>query len=210
MANADAARPRDWVPVERRWLGLDRATIPPALVVLALAILMAVVVPAVDHAVPGGTRVRAGDEVALRGGISFVPATGWILTDGVLRGREPRAGVGSTATVTDGPVALTVRTAPFTGTPTALLEQIKDTTDALNGSHGLHITGDVQAVQTAGGQRGVIARYRGTSSDGAIAAFVVDGTGVEVVVTGPPDVPGDPSAAIAGMIAGIAPEGGAG
>jgi hypothetical protein len=198
-----AEAPRDWVPVERRWLGPDRSTIRPALIVLGLAVLMALVIPAVDHAIPGGTRVRAGDEIELRGGIRFTPAAGWVLTDGFLAGAEPRTGDADSATVADGAVSVRVRTAPYDGTPAALLEQIKRTTDALNGNQGLHLTGDTQAVRTASGQRGVIARYRGTSADGAIAAFVIDGTGVEVVVTGPPEVPDNPSQAIAQMIASI-------
>jgi hypothetical protein len=195
-----------WVPVERRWFGLDRATIVPALVVLAFAAVLALVVPAVDHAVSGGTRVRAGDVVVLQGGVQFVPAAGWELTDGILRGEEGRAGGSPTATVVDGPVSLAVRTGRFPGTPLELLEQIKKTTDELHGKHGLHVTGDAAAVRTASGEHGVIARYRGTSADGALAAFVIDGTGVEVVVTGPPGVSRDPSQQVAAMITSVGAE----
>jgi hypothetical protein len=195
-----------WVPVERRWFGLDRATIAPALVVLGLAAVLALVVPAVDHAVSGGTRIRAGDVVVLQGGIQFVPAAGWDLTDGILRGDEPRAGDSSTAAVVDGPVTLAVRTGRFTGAPLALLEQIKKTTDALHGKHGLHVTGDAAAIRTAGGDQGVIARYQGTSADGVLAAFVIHGTGVEVVVTGPSDLPREPSQPVASMITSVGAE----
>ncbi|MFD6057503.1 hypothetical protein [Rhodococcus wratislaviensis] len=34
-----------WVPVDRRWFGLDRATIAPALIVLAVASVMALILP---------------------------------------------------------------------------------------------------------------------------------------------------------------------
>lgn len=197
------AAPHNWVPVERRWFGLDRATILPALVVLGLAAVLAIVVPAIDHAVPGGTRVHAGDVVVLQGGIQFVPAAGWELTDGILRGDEPRAGDSPTAAVVDGPITLSVRTGRFVGTPLALLEQIKQTTDALHGKHGLHVTGDAEAIQTRAGDRGVIARYQGTSADGALAAFVIEGTGVEVVVTGPSEVPATPARQVAGMITSV-------
>jgi hypothetical protein len=200
------AVPQTWIPVERRWLGLDRATLAPALVVLALAAVMALAAPAIDHAVSGGTRVRAGDVMVLQGGVQFVPAAGWELTDGILRGEEPRAGNPASATVVDGPVALTVRTGPFPGTPLALLEQIKQTTDELHGKHGLHVTGGATAIQTASGEHGVIARYQGTSSNGALATFVIGGTGVEVVVTGPPKLPTDPAQVASGMITSISAE----
>ncbi|BCB88283.1 hypothetical protein [Phytohabitans suffuscus] len=177
-----------WVPVERRWFGLDRATIAPALVVLGLAGVLAIVVPSIDHAISGGERVRAGDVVVLEGGVEFTPAVGWELTDGILRGEQPRAAGSSTARVVNGPVTLSVRTGRFPGTPAALLEQIKKTTDALHGKHGLHVTGPAAPIQARGGESGVIARYRGTSADGALAAFVVNGTGVEFAVTGPPNM----------------------
>ncbi|BCB73820.1 hypothetical protein GCM10022251_13550 [Phytohabitans flavus] len=195
-----------WVPVERRWFGFDRTTIKPALLVLGLAVVLALVVPAVDSAVPTGTRVTAGDVVVLAGRIQFTPATGWQLTDGNLRGEEPRAGDSPTATVVNGPVTFAVKTGPFTGTPLALLEQIKKTTDALHGKHGLHVTGNPSPIQTNGGDQGVIARYRGTSSDGALAAFVIQGTGVEAVVTGPPGATQGPAQQINSMFTSIGAE----
>ena len=52
----------------------------------------------------------------------------------------------------------------------------------------------------------MIARYQGTSADGALAAFVIDGTGVEVAVTGPPGVSSDPSQQVANMITSVSAE----
>ncbi|WFR73059.1 hypothetical protein P9209_04365 [Prescottella defluvii] len=44
------------MPVDRRWLGLDRRTIAPALVVLALALLMGTVLPWINESTPTTTR----------------------------------------------------------------------------------------------------------------------------------------------------------
>jgi hypothetical protein len=201
MALHDVPAPHGWVPVERRWLGLDRATILPAVIVAVLAAVMALGIPAINTAVPGGVKVRAGEQVGLAMGIRFVPATGWVLTDGVRVGNEPRSGgYPATAKLTDGPVAFSVQTLQWDGSPTQLLERIKRTTDALNGGHGLHITGAAHSVQTAHGDRGVSARFRGTSSDGAVVAFVIGDVGVSVVITGPPDLAGDPPQAVADML----------
>ncbi|MFC0528783.1 hypothetical protein [Phytohabitans kaempferiae] len=199
----DAGAPHTWVPVERRWFGFDRTTIAPALVVLALAVVLALVIPTVDHAISAGERVRPGDVVVLQGDIEFIPATGWELTDGILRGEEPRSGAPSTAAVVRGPMSLSVRTGSFTGTPLALLDQIKQTTDELHGKRGLHVTGGVAAIQTRGGDQGVIARYRGSSAAGVLAAFVIGGTGVEVVATGPPGTPAAPTQDVASMITSV-------
>ncbi|MER5837642.1 hypothetical protein ABT116_44625, partial [Streptomyces sp. NPDC002130] len=39
-----------WVPVDRRWFGLDRTTILPAAIVLAVAIVMSIVIPQINDA----------------------------------------------------------------------------------------------------------------------------------------------------------------
>jgi hypothetical protein len=176
----------------------------PALVVLSLAAFMYLGVPAIDAAVPDGVRARAGDEMALARGITFVPAAGWVIADGTVVSQKPRAGgYPSTATVTDGPVSFRVQTAPYPGSATSLLERIKKTDNALYRGRGLHFTGDSRPVRTSSGERGVVSRFRGTSSDGAIAAFVIHGTGVKVVVTGPPRADRDPAHEIDDMLASI-------
>ena len=200
------------MPVERRWLGLDRTTILPALVVLALAATMALGVPAIDNAVPDGVRARAGDQIGLARGITFVPATGWVITDGILLGQEPRSGgYPSSATVNDGPVSFRVQTAPYSGTAAALLQQIRETDNALFGSQGLHVSEDSYPVRTATGLQGVLSPFRSAASDGVAAAFVIDGTGVKVVMTGSPAANRDLSPEIEDMLNSIraGPSGGA-
>ena len=62
---------------ERRIAGIDRWTIGPALLVLALAVLMSVVLPWVDSETEYSDAVERGDVVQLADGITLVPAPGW-------------------------------------------------------------------------------------------------------------------------------------
>ncbi|MET0694876.1 MAG: hypothetical protein ABWX96_06435 [Propionibacteriaceae bacterium] len=203
LSDQDAAvsAPEGWVPVDRRWHGLDRAAFPYALTVLALALILAVVVPWIDQQVPGGTRVRAGDQVGLQGGVVFSPAVDWTLTNGILVGAElPAGGYPNSAEVDRGPVSFSVTTTNWPGTPVQLLEQLTVTTDASSDRRALHVTGSASTFTTVAGQRGVLARYRSTTVDGLIAALVLNGTGVAVVVTGPVDVPENPSNDVVAML----------
>lgn len=193
-----------WVPVDRRWLGLDRRTIVPALVVLALALVMGSVIPAINDSVSYDDKVVAGDVIEVDGGVTFVPSVGWGITDGVRTGQRPLSGsYPDTATVVDGDVSFSIRTAPFKGDASALLEQIRATTTALDGSQGFHFTSDPTDIVTAHGDRGVAARFQGARSDGLIAAFVFGDRGVQVTAYGAPDATAGPAEDIAAMIASI-------
>lgn len=203
MTKSHAVEPDGWTPVERRWWGLDRATIAPALVVVAFAVLFAVVIPAINGGLSRGETARAGDRIALEGGIVFAPAAGWTIVDGTVVGDEPRSGVGKSAEVESGAVAFSVRTAKWGGTPESLLEQVRHTTDALTKGSGPHIVGDPVAVITATGEQGVMSRYRSASADGAVAAFVIGETGVEVVITGPTETTGHPATEVATMLTSV-------
>lgn len=193
-----------WVPVDRRWLGLDRRSIAPAFVVLALTMLMVVVLPLVDGGTAYNDEVVAGDVMELEGGITFVPAVGWGVVDGVRARNRPVSGTyPATATVVDGDDAFTVRTAPFDGDAAALLGQIETTTTALESRNGFQFTSDPIDVTTDDGDRGVAVRFQGPSSDGMIAAFVLDGMGVKVVAYGAPEVADDSTTGIGAMLASI-------
>ncbi|MGF7123029.1 hypothetical protein [Rhodococcus sp. BE178] len=204
-AAIDYFEPDDrWVPVDRRWLGLDRRTIAPTLVVLAFVLIMATILPAIDDATPYDDRVAAGDVMEVEGGVTFVPAADWGITSGVRVGDKPTSGsYPPSAKVVDGDVSFAVRSAPFTGDAAGLLDQIRQTTEALNGANGFQVAGDPADITTADGGCGVLARYSGTTSDGVIAAFVFDGIGVEVVAVGPTEIDRDQSSDIGRMISSI-------
>ncbi|MCW0190395.1 MAG: hypothetical protein OJJ55_03775 [Rhodococcus sp.] len=200
-----------WVPVDRRWFGLDRATIIPAAIVLAVAIVMSILIPAVNNSVAYDDEVVAGDVMELKDGITLVPAVGWGITDGVRETDAPVSGsFPQRATLVNSGALFTVYTAPFAGDANALLEQIKKTSDALATAESLRVSGDSSSITTASGIRGVITSYSNSTADGVIAAFVVDGKGIEVVSTGPSDVAPTITDDIAHMIVSISHRAGEG
>lgn len=199
-----ATPPEGWVPVDQRCHGLDRSSFRLALPVLVLAVLLVLVVPNVDAAVPGGTEVTAGQRVGLSGDVSFSPAAGWTLSSGLLLGSAPRSGgYPSSAEVVDGAVAFSVMTTSWTGTPEQLLGQFQSTTDANGDRRALHVSGNPQPFTTAAGQSGVLSSYRSTTTDGLAAALVLDGTGVLAIETGPTDGVSTPSSDVTAMLTSI-------
>ena len=185
----------DVVPVDRRRFGLDRASIGPALLVFALALVMGVGVGTVNSAVPGAEEVRPGDVLQLADGVTFVPATGWTIAGGVRAGEGGNSGnYPASSEVTNGSVSLELRTAPWPDDASALLEQVRATSDQAAGEVGPRAEGEVATFRTAAGAAGVASRYRSATTDGLVGALVLDGTdgpvGVEVVASGPLIAPG--------------------
>jgi hypothetical protein len=80
----------------RRFAGIDRGTVTPSLLVLALAVLMSVVLPSGNRETPYRHPVHKGDIAELAGGISLVPTAEWDLASGTLAGHT-RSVVGNTA-----------------------------------------------------------------------------------------------------------------
>jgi hypothetical protein len=181
----------------QRIAGIDRRTIGPALLVLALAVLMSVVLPSIDNDAPYREAVHRGDVVEIADGITLVPAPGWHLASGVLAGRT-RSPVGSTATteLVDGGVDFDVQAAPFAGTPRALLSRVNKINSDLAHARGRTAAmSDQYAVTTRQGVAGVAEDFAGVEKQGTIVAFVLRSRaqstgqstreGVEIVVSGP-------------------------
>jgi hypothetical protein len=184
----------------RRSAGLDRRTIGPALLVLALALLMSVALPAIDRETAYRDQVDKGDIAQIADGLTLVPATGWDLASGALVGHT-RSPVGTTATteLIDGSVELQAQTAPFEGTPSALLtrvDEINADLDRLRG--GAAATTRRYAVRTRQGAAGVAEDFVGAQRQGTTVALVLrprgqstssqaaaTPEGVVVVATGP-------------------------
>jgi hypothetical protein len=172
-----------------RSAGIDSRTVKPALLVLALAVVMSFVLPAIDSATAYRDTVHSGDVAAIADGITLVPAPGWDLASGALVGHT-RSPVGSTGTteLVDGGVALDVQAAPFAGTPSALLSRInKINNDLAHARGGAAATSDRYAVTTRQGVVGKAEDFVGVEKQGSIVAFVFRSTheGVEIVVSGP-------------------------
>lgn len=203
-----AEAPQDWVPADRRWLGFDRRTIWPALFVLSFALLMHFGIPGLNDAVEYDDPVVAGDVMAMSPGITFTPAPGWNIEKGVRLGDEPRSGVPNSASLSDGDVTYVVTTGPYDGDSSALIAQIKKTTDALNDKGDVHVVGDPVPITTTAGLGGMLVHYAGASTEGVLAAFVVDGTGISIVATGSEDLSEQSIRDIAAMIASLGSTGG--
>ena len=180
--------------------GIDRRTVGPALLVLALALLMSVVLPSIDSATSYRDEVDKGDVAEIADGLALVPAGGWDLATGALVGHT-RSPVGTTATteVVDGSVELQVQTAPFDGAPSALLTRVNEIDADLERLQGsAAATTRRYAVRTRQGAVGVAEDFVGVHRQGTIVAFVfrsrgqatgsqgeATGEGVVVVVAGP-------------------------
>jgi len=185
---------------ERRIAGIDRWTIGPALLVLALAVLMSVVLPRVDSQTEYSDAVDQGDVVQLADGITLVPTPGWKLADGALAG-QTRSVVGSTGSteLVRGNLRFSVHAAPFDGTAPALLARINEINADVRRAQGrtAQTTGRY-TVTTRQGVAGVAEDFVSIARQGSIVAFVFASRaqsassdeqptdeGVEIVVSGP-------------------------
>lgn len=169
-----------WVPVERRWWGLDRRTLPAAVVVGALILLWAVVMPAVNRITPADyPRIRAGDRLDLGGGVTVTPPVGWRLVDGFVVGstRTPASG---DAEVAQSGVVASVHAAAFTGDADTLLGQAERIDSSA--LPGFTLTGGRTPVTAQDGITGVVEDYSSGPGEGLVAAYAFDGVGVTVVV----------------------------
>jgi hypothetical protein len=181
---------------DNRILGLDRRTIAPSLLVLALAIVASFVLPSLDSSAPYRHPIRSGDIAALATGITLVPTPGWDLASGALVGKT-RSAIGSTASteLVDGSSEVSVQAAPFKGTPSQLLTRINKINADLNHARGRDTAMTKRyLVRTRQGAVGVAENFVGVARQGSVIAFVFDmrgqqgGTfreGVEVIAAGP-------------------------
>jgi hypothetical protein len=206
-------------PAERRLLGLDLRTVVPALVVLALAGVMSLALPSIDNNTSYSHEVRRGDVVRLASGITLVPASGWDVASGAIVGHT-RSAVGSTASteLVQGSLRFSVEAAPFAGTPSSLLTRINDIDAKFHHDRGraAQMTPRYD-VTTKQGAVGVAQDFVGVARQGSVIAFVFGqraqsttakggqptSEGIEVVVSGPPDVLTRHRDAIVGMIRSI-------
>lgn len=195
----------DWVPVEDRWLGMDRRALVPAVVVALFAAFVFWGLPALDAAVSREDPVKAGDVIQLGREVTFAPATGWEILAGLRQGEDRPTGYPTTAQVTKGGVLMSVISDSFDGTPAELLDQIKKTNERLDPGSALTLTGRARTFTTVTGQRGVVAPFSAGSGVGLLAAFVFDGTGVEVVAYGPTQIGADAQRDIVSMLESIQP-----
>jgi hypothetical protein len=177
-----------------RIAGIDRRTVGPALLVLALAVAMGVILPSIDSETSYRDEVHRGEVVQIADGITLVPTPGWELAGGALAG-ETRSPIGTTASteLIRSSVKFSVQAAPFEGTPSQLLERIRQINADLGSAHGATRR---YPVTTRQGAVGVAKDYVGVNKQASEVAFVLRSRssdsgghatreGVEIVVSGP-------------------------
>lgn len=200
-------RPPDWVPVERRWHGIDRRTVMPALVALLVIATFRVVLPGIDGSIAVERETVAGDVVDLGSGVTLVPATGWSLADGLLVSDTTRSGterVGNLdATLTHAGITVQVHTATFSGSADELLEDAKKVQSAYTDVKDQTFLASPETITTTSGLAGVNQDFSGIDAQGTLAVFTVDGIGIQVTVVGPPDALATSQDSITAMIESI-------
>ncbi|WP_328810435.1 hypothetical protein [Rhodococcus sp. NBC_00294] len=195
--------PESWIPADQRTFGLDRRTIVPGVAVLVLAAVISFVPALVDGAVEYDDPVRSGDVLALDKNVTFTPAVGWNVTDGVRLGNSlAGGGYPSTAALSEAGVTFDLQVADFSGSPEELLDQIRDTREAY-GVESPVVENDAVAITSTDGHRGVMASFDGPDVDGVIAAFVGGDVGVEVIAVSPTTHDKQSSVDVAQMIESI-------
>ncbi|MEU0877415.1 hypothetical protein ABZ345_02355 [Lentzea sp. NPDC005914] len=159
-------QPREWVSVEHRFLGLDRRTFRPALIALAVALVLAYGLPVLNATIPWHNEIRAGDVLDLGDGATAVPPVGWQLENGTLTGAAPASLQVDLAT---GGATIGLRGASFAGNADAFLDQVLRS----QGSPG--VDGARGSVTTDGGLVGVALSSSSPSGDTLLVAFKMSG-----------------------------------
>jgi hypothetical protein len=174
------------VPVEHRFFGLDRRSLPYGLVVVALLVLWTVVVPAVNSALDYNQQTKAGDVFALADGVTMDAAAGWGVESGLLTtDRTASRTPGLAVVLVQGGASFSVIPGPFSGTATDLLRRIEKVDSAVSGDKAYHISGDVQTFHTTDCHAGAAQAYTTVGGAGIVAALVYRGTGLQITFTGP-------------------------
>lgn len=188
MASATSLRHRHRrVPVEHRTFGIDRRTLPWAIVAIGVWALWTLVGPAVNAAIPWTDETRSGDVLRVAETVAITPPVGWGLQSGIRT--TDRSGLGTASPppviLTQGGVQMDIRSAPWTGSATELLDAAGRIEDAQ--SSGAVALGSPGTFTTDTGVPGVLRTASSTTGEGILAAVVIDGTGVRTEVFGPPD-----------------------
>ena len=176
------------VPVEHRWLGLDRRTFGYALAALLVYAMWAGVMPWLNARIPWRDPIVAGDVIQVTPAVTMVPAVGWNLVSGLRTTDTTVKGEKSTTKVTliGNGLQLVATPGTFSGTPADLLDRVDDIATATGRKDGLGMVGDARPISTGSGLDGLVRGLRADRYVGVLAVFVAD-QGIEIEVIGPAD-----------------------
>ncbi|HUQ55019.1 hypothetical protein [Lentzea sp.] len=157
--------PPEWIAVEHRFAGLDRRTFRPALIALAVALVLAYGLPALNAAIPWHNEIKAGDVLDLGDGATAVPPVGWQLESGTLAGSGSVSPASPDVRLATGGATIALRGASFTGTADAFLDQVL----RAEGAQG--VEGSRGTLTTTSGLVGVVQSATAPGGDQVDAAF---------------------------------------
>jgi hypothetical protein len=175
------------VPVEYRFFGIDKRTIPFAAAAVAVWLLWTIVLPQIDERIAWDDPIRAGQRIQVTDDVTFAPAEGWGLLSGLRTTDVTSSGLRAAPQValTNDGVSFYVKPGAWDGTPRALLDQVTRITTTESGGDGFAVSTRPTTIQTASGLDGVLEGFRSPRVEGLIAAFVAGGQGIEIQVVGP-------------------------
>jgi hypothetical protein len=157
------------VPVEHRFLGLDRRTFKPGLIVLGIALVLIYGLTALNAVIPWHNEIRAGDVLDLGDGATAVPPVGWQLESGTLVGGSAASATNLQIVLATGGATVQLTGTSYTGNAAAFLDQVYRSEDndrtGVDGSRG--------TVTTAAGLVGVAQSATAPSGDQLDVAFKV-------------------------------------
>ena len=126
----------------------------------------------------------------LGSGLTLVPVEGWNVVSGLRvsdQTNSPATESAPPVVLTNGSVVFNVTLGPFSGDANQLLDQTNKLKTHYNDIDQFATTGERVSVTTRQGTTGVVETFTGSEVQGKIAAFVIDGTGVQIVAYGLPD-----------------------
>ncbi|WP_410663281.1 hypothetical protein [Amycolatopsis sp. lyj-84] len=167
------AAPSGWVPVEHRFLGLDKRTFGPALITLSVALVLIYGLPAVNAVIPWRNEIRAGEVLELGDGATAVPPVGWQLENGTLVGTGAARPESLQALLATGGATIDLRGASYSGSAEAFLDQVERS----RGAGPAGVDGTQGTVTTTAGLVGIVRTTTGPAGDGLDVAFKMAGSG---------------------------------
>ncbi|MEV0335585.1 hypothetical protein [Nocardia sp. NPDC050717] len=175
------------VPVDQRWFGVDRRSIPYAAVALAIVALWAWLLPWIDNRTAWDDVTAAGEVLQVTSNVTMVVPQGWGLYSGLRADDVTRSGQVASAqdVLAKNGVAVLVQQSEFAGTTDELLGNIERIASAAADDDGFHVRGEPIAMSTAGELRGLAQGFSSARNVGVVVAFVTNGTGIEIQVVGP-------------------------
>lgn len=201
--DAPPGAPENWVPVERRFLGFDKATIAPTVIILIFVLALGTWLPNINKLISYDNEASTGDVLDLGEGITITPVPAWNIESGLRLTEEPVTGrdaTETTVTLVNGGVTFQAVRAPFEGTTSELLDQVNRNNELLDDNQGFEVTSPVATATTSQGDEGLFESYTGTDTEGILAAFVLGSQGVEITVVGPQGAVRDQVVDVATMI----------